>query len=311
MPSPSLASRSSPTIIFTLVVADAPTGVSRCDTQIGEARVVRARHTARRVEAVCDPSPRRRVHRDIDAMGAEEEAASAPASESGDRASADGDRPGTSTGEEVGTTDGEASARSPRGGMFRGLLEDSFPELYVPPREPTPVPGEGEEWEEGEPGDDGDAAPREEAEADAPAEDAEGEGEGEDAEPEPEPEPDEYQLRIAEIENQARPRAELDLASARARRRVVSSRPRKSQTIERTIAAFLSTSIVVSDRPSFHHRNEPKRNRRRRRSKTWTSSSAISTTRARTRTRRRKPRSARRMRCTRETTAAPTSRGRR
>ena len=47
--------------------------------------------------------------------------------------------------------------------MFRGLLEDSFPELYVPPREPTPVPGEGEEWEEGEPGDDGDAAPREEA----------------------------------------------------------------------------------------------------------------------------------------------------
>ena len=65
-------------------------------------------------------------------MGAEEEAASAPASESGDRASADGDRPGTSTGEEVGTTDGEASARSPRGGMFRGLLEDSFPELYVP-----------------------------------------------------------------------------------------------------------------------------------------------------------------------------------
>jgi hypothetical protein len=167
-------------------------------------------------------------------MGAEEEAASAPASESGDRASADGDRPGPSTGEEVGTTDGEASARSPRGGMFRGLLEDSFPELYVPPREPTPVPGEGEDGEEGEPGDDGDAAPREEAEADAPAEDAE--GEDADAEPEPEPEPDEYQLRIAEIENQARPRADVDLASARARRRVVSSRPRKSQTIERSIA---------------------------------------------------------------------------
>ena len=81
------------------------------------------------------------------------------------------------------------------GGMFRDLLEGSFPELY---EEPKPEP-EGGEGEEGEDGGDGDGAPAEPPAGDPPAE----------GEEDAEPEVDEYQQRIDAIRTQvrARPRA--------------------------------------------------------------------------------------------------------
>ena len=72
----------------------------------------------------------------------------------------------------------EATAKP--GGMFRDLLEGSFPELYEEPK-PEPEAGEGE----GEDGGDGAPPP----EGDPPAEGEEG----------AEPEVDEYQERIDAI----------------------------------------------------------------------------------------------------------------
>lgn len=80
----------------------------------------------------------------------------------------------------------EATAKP--GGMFRDLLEGSFPELYEEPK-PEPEAGEGE----GEDGGDGDGAPP--PEGDPPAEGEEG----------AEPEVDEYQERIDAIRTQVRP----------------------------------------------------------------------------------------------------------
>ena len=68
------------------------------------------------------------------------------------------------------------------GGMFRDLLEGSFPELY---EEPKPEP-EGGEGEEGEDGGDGDGAPAEPPAGDPPAE----------GEEDAEPEVDEYQHEV-------------------------------------------------------------------------------------------------------------------
>ena len=76
------------------------------------------------------------------------------------------------------------------GGMFRDLLEGSFPELY---EEPKPQP-EGGEGEEGEDGGDGDGAPAEPPAGDPPAE----------GEEDAEPEVDEYQQRIDAIRTQVR-----------------------------------------------------------------------------------------------------------
>lgn len=92
-------------------------------------------------------------------------------------------------------------------GLFRDVLEGSFPELYAPPveREPEEAPpAEGAEGEEG-------AEPRAEAEeaeeAGKDAEPAEGGEEGGAEEPPvAEEELDEYQQRIADIEHQVRTR---------------------------------------------------------------------------------------------------------
>lgn len=90
-------------------------------------------------------------------------------------------------------------------GLFRDVLEGSFPELYAAPEEAEPeaLPLEGEGG-----GDGGDAAPPPAEEgAGKDAEDGEGvEGEGGEGGAGEPAEPDEYQQRIADIENQVRAR---------------------------------------------------------------------------------------------------------
>ena len=91
-------------------------------------------------------------------------------------------------------------------GLFKDLLEGSFPDLYPEPEpEPEPKPEEDEAEAEGEDVEEGatEEAPDDEPEPETPAD--EDPAEDEDApEREPTPEPDEYDLRIADIDKQVR-----------------------------------------------------------------------------------------------------------
>ena len=105
-------------------------------------------------------------------------------------------------------------------GLFRDVLEGSFPELYMPPEEPEAEEAPPAEGGEGE-GEEGGEAPPPPAAAeegggkDGAGEDGDGEGgDGEGGEPAAAEEPDEYQQRIADIDNQVRRRTRIRIARA-------------------------------------------------------------------------------------------------
>ena len=91
-------------------------------------------------------------------------------------------------------------------GLFKDLLEGSFPDLYPDP-EPEPEPEEDEAEAKGEDAEEGatEEAPdaTDEPEPEPPADEDPEEDEDE-PEREPTPEPDEFDLRIADIDKQVR-----------------------------------------------------------------------------------------------------------
>lgn len=97
----------------------------------------------------------------------------------------------------------EVTAAGGGSGLFRDVLEGSFPELYAAPEDPAPEEAPDAEVGEGE--EEGDAPPAA-VEGGKDDEQAEGEEGEEDGAVEPAEEPDEYQRRIADIDKQVRTR---------------------------------------------------------------------------------------------------------